>query len=373
MFIKMYKIFVVFALILKVNSNKSETICDICVCGYNSKNAGDFQGEIVDCSYNVGLLEYHYTIPSTIHSLDLSASNLSRIDSTSILHSKTMEVLMLNSNIITEITANALQLPELKRLDLSQNLLEHLDNGVFKNVKNLQYLNLANNKFTTFSKLTFHPLSSLKEINLDNNLIGPSLQDSNLFDRSGFGLTQKIKTLSIGGIGLNAIPDNFFVDAYDIRRLIISGNNITDVFELPFTLEYLDLSDNPIVEIEGEDFNDLPALKVLKLNNIAINKVPEYAFKSLPSLLHLELERNQNLTEFSSLAFGREVLDDADDFLLESLSLKSSRLRRLDKSLLVPLERLIHLDLQGNQWHCDCKLVWVKTLQIPEKEYEHFR
>ncbi|KOB72239.1 Leucine repeat-rich protein [Operophtera brumata] len=276
----MYIIFIVFAIISRVNSDTADTICDICVCGFDSKNAGDFQGETVDCSYNVGVLNLNYTIPSTIHSLDLSANN---------------------------------------------------------------------------------------------NKIGQSLQESNLFDRSGFGLTEKIKSLSIRGISLNPVPDNFFVDAYDIRKLVISGNSIADVFELPFTLEYLDLSDNPIAEIEGEDFNELPALKVLKLNNVAIKEVPEYAFSPLHSLLHLELERNQNLTEFSALTFGREVIDDADDFLLESLSLKNSRLWRLDRDLRVPFERLIRLDLQGNRWKCDCKLVWIKSLQIPEKENEHLR
>lgn len=369
----MHFILIIFAFILKVNSDPTATICDVCVCGFNSKNAGDFQGEIVDCSYRVGLLEHNHTIPSTIHSLDLSATNLSRIGTNTILQSKTMEILLLNSNLITVIESNALQLPELKKLDLSDNLLEYIDKEVFRNIKKLQYLNLANNRFTSFSKLTFHPLSNLQEIILDNNKIGPSLQEANLFDRSGFGLTNKIKNLSIRGIGLNPVPDNFFIDAYDIRRLTISDNNISDVFELPFTLEYLDLSDNPIAEIEEEDFNNLPGLKVLKLNNVAINEVPEYAFKSLPALVHLELERNQNLTEFSPLAFGREVVDDADDFLLESLSLKNSRLWRLDRDLLGPFERLINLDLQGNSWNCNCKLVWVKTLQIPDKLNDHFR
>lgn len=367
----MYIIFVVFAIILQVNSDTTDTLCDICVCGFDSKNAGDFQGEIVDCSYSAGLL--NLTIPSTIHSLDLSASNLSRIYPTTILTSKSMEVLFLNNNLITEITPDALQLPKLKRLDLSDNLLGYIDKEVFKSVKKLVYLNLANNRFTTFSKLTFHPLSNLQDIILDNNKIGQSLQEANLFDRSGFGLTQKIKSLSISGINLNTVPDNFFVDTYDIRKLIISDNNLADVFELPFTLEYLDLSDNPIVEIEGEDFNDLPALKVLKLNNVAIKEVPEYAFSSLHSLLRLELERNQNLTEFNPLAFGKEAIDDADDFQLESLSLKSSRLWRLSNDLRVPFERLVHLDLQGNRWKCDCQLVWIKSLQIPEKDNEHLR
>lgn len=366
-------IIILLAAILQVNSDTTDSVCDVCVCGFNSKNDVGFQGEIVDCSYVYGLLNVNYTIPGTIHSLDLSASNVSRVIAATVLQSENMKILLLKSNFITEIEPNALKLPSLKRLDLSYNLLEHVDKEVFKNVKNLEYLNLRNNRFSTFTKLMFHPLSSLQEIVLDNNKIGASLQEANLFDRSGYGLTQKIKSLSISGVSLNAVPDNFFVDAYDIRKLVISNNNLSDIFELPFTLEYLDLSDNPIIEIEGEDFNDVPGLKILKLNNISIAEIDEFAFSTLKSLTHLELERNRNLTSFSPLAFGREVIDDADDFELESLSLKNSRLRKLDSDLLRPLERLTHLDLQGNAWHCDCNLAWIKTLRIPDKENYHLR
>lgn len=366
----MYAFLIISALVLHVNS---DAICERCVCRYENKNNVDFQGEAVDCSYSVGVLEINYTLPNTIHSLDLSSSNLSSIHSSSVLRSDAMIELSLNSNTITEISSNAFDLPRLRRLDLSDNLLEFIDRDVFKTMKALEYLNLANNKFTTFSKLTFHHLSNLQGIILDNNKIGPSLQEVNLFDRSGFGLTPKIQTLSIGGVHLNNVPDNFFVDAYDIRKLTITNNNISDVFELPFTLEYLDLSDNPIEEIESEDFNEAVGLKILKLNNLAIKEVPEFVFSSLHSLLQLELERNNNLTSFSKLAFGRQVLDDPDDFILESLSLKGSRLGALDKDLFAPFGQLIHLDLQGNPWKCDCNLVWVKELQIPEKDYDHFR
>lgn len=366
----MYALLIISALILQVNS---DAICTRCVCKYDNKNKGDFQGENVDCSYRVDVLDLNLTLPITIHALDLSSSNLSRIYFSSVFRSASMVELSLNSNTISEISTNAFVLPQLKRLDLSDNLLEFISKDVFKNMKQLEYLNLADNRFTTFSKLTFHRLSNLQEVILDNNDIGPSLEEENLFDRSGFGLTLKIKSLSISGINLNNVPDNLFVDAYDIRTLIIANNNISDVFELPFTLQYLDLSDNPIHEIESEDFNDVPALKVLKMNNIAIKEVPEFVFSSLNSLLKLELERNKNLTDFSKLAFGREVLDDADDFVLESLSLKGSRLTALDKDLLRPFGRLTHLDLQGNPWKCDCNLVWLKGLQIPEKDYDHLR
>ncbi|KAH9636233.1 hypothetical protein HF086_009429 [Spodoptera exigua] len=370
----MFVYLLILGLIIQINC---AIICDsdVCLCKrYNSDKQQELEGLKVVCAHKqVNVLQNNYTLPDLVHSLDLSFINISIIHSSPLLTSDTLLELILNDNVITQIDVDSFQLPELRKLDLSNNQLEFIDKDTFKSVKKLEYLNLANNRFTTFTKLMFHRLSNLNEIILDNNNLGPALRNSNLFDRSGFGLTDKIKTLSISGINLNKVPDNFFVDAYDLRKLIISKNNISQIFEIPFTLEYLDLSDNPITEIFGEDFTDLVALKVLKLNNLQIQSVPESAFQHLPALKTLEIERNRNLTSFSKLAFGREVLVDADNFGLERLSLKGSRLSQLDEDLLTPFGVLTELDLQGNPWKCDCQIVWLKQLQISEESNDHLR
>lgn len=358
-------------LITLISLVNSVDICDHCVCSYNNKDENDFQGENVDCSYRK-IKPNDFELPFSVYALDLSFTNLTTISAVTLFDSKTMTELFLNNNAIVNLTSNALQLPELRKLDLSYNFLEHIQQQTFRYVRKLEYLNLANNRFTTFEKLTFHPLSSLQEVILDNNDIGPSLKNNNLFDRSGYGLTNKIKAVSISGINLNAVPDNFFVDAYDIRKIVISNNNLTDIFELPFTIEYLDVSDNPIQEIEPEDFMDALILKELKLNNLAIKEVPPYTFEKI-NFLNIELERNKNLTVFSNLSFGRQVMLDPYDFTLQNLTLKGSRLTSLDESLSMLFGMLTRLDLQGNPWKCDCHILWIKKLQIPERDRDHLR
>ncbi|XP_047990532.1 protein slit-like [Leguminivora glycinivorella] len=364
------RVLIVLALIIS-DVTVHASICELCACRQYS--AIEYLGESVDCSYtNPVLFNIQDSLPNMVYSLDLSSNNLSDISNSYLYQSKYMKELILSNNKISRIESNVLQLPELTKLDLSNNKLEFIDKDVFNDIKKLEYLNIANNRFTTFTRLAFHHLSNLNQIILDNNNIGPSLRQTNLFDRSGFGLTHKIKDISMSGINLNIVPDNFFLEVYDLRRLTISNNNLTDIFEIPFTLEYLDLSDNPIEEISSEDF-DLPALKVLKLNNLGITEVPDYVFTDLHGLKKLELERNKNLTEFSMLSFGREVLEDADDFTLEELSLSGSRIRRLGERLAEPFGQLVKLDLQGNPWVCDCNIVWLKRLQIPERDYDHLR
>lgn len=364
---------VIFTLITIVNPL---SICDYksCVCRDKNVENQDYVGDNIKCVYSdPDILERNYTLPHVIHSLDLSSNRISNVYSSSLLKSTTMAELFLNNNKIANVSTTALMLPNLKRLDLSHNLLTYIDRETFRGIINLEYLNLADNKFTTFTNLMFHHLSNLNEVILDNNNIGASLQRVNLFDRSGYGLTRKIQNISINRINFGNVPPNFFIDAYDLRKLTITHNEITDVFELPCELQYLDMSDNPISEIAGEDFANLPSLRVLKLNNLMISEVPEFAFEHLHSLKTLELERNQNLTQFSSIAFGEDVLSDAVDFPLEKLSLKGSRLTKLDPELLEPFGRLSELDLQGNPWQCDCDMKWVKNLQIPEYYTDHLR
>lgn len=346
------------------------SICDVCLCRTN--RVENVLQQNIDCSRRDISLS-NYTLPHDGYSLDLSSNKFDRLENSSLFKSNTIIELFLKGNNLTEIGANVLDFPELRKLDLSFNKLEIIHEDTFRNLKKLQYLNLASNKFTSFERLAFHHLSNLEEIILDNNDIGQSLREVNLFDRNGFGLTKSIQTISMYSVNLNKVPDNFFIEAYDIRKLVIANNNLSDVFEFPFTLEYLDLSDNLIKTISMEDFNNMPALRVLKLNNIQIEEVPSYAFEPLHGLKELELEGNKYLTNFNKLAFGEEVLNDPDYFALEQLSLKNSRLTTLDEDLLEPFGQLIKLDLQGNPWICDCRIAWVKRLQIDPKYYEHLR
>ncbi|GBP52084.1 Leucine-rich repeat neuronal protein 1 [Eumeta japonica] len=282
-----------------------------------------------------------------------------------------MRILKLNRNIIANVSVDSFNLPNLHELDLSENSLQFLDPEVFSNTKNLKYLNLALNKFTTFATMIFHHLGSLEAIDIDYNDVGAQLRNHSMFQRNGFALTTKIQVLSLNGVDLNRAPDNFLADAYDLRDLRMAENKLTEIPELPFTLEYLDISDNPITRIDPEDFSNLPSLKELKLNNLLITEIPEFVFTPLKALTRLFLERNVHLTHFDRLAFGREVLDDPDYFMLEELSLRGSRLSNLSEDLAVPFGQLIKLDLQGNKWHCDCQLLWIKQLQIPERERDH--
>ncbi|KAL4705489.1 hypothetical protein ACJJTC_017349 [Scirpophaga incertulas] len=369
----MFKYLVVLAVVVRREACCVD-VCSWCLCRDNNSDGEDYLGVNVDCSYKgASILDDSYKLTDTVYSLDLSSNNISKLRPTKLLQSPILTRLNLNNNDLEQIPEGAFKLSELKWLELSNNRLQFIHKEAFSDINNLEYLNLANNRFVSHDNLQLHRLRSLNELVLDGNDLGTSLRVFSLFDRRGFGLTHKIQSLSIRRIDLKEVPDNFFSDAYDIRKLIISDNQLKEIFELPFTLEYLDLSDNPIEEISEEDFADMLALKELYLNNLHIKEVPGFVFDALNSLTVLELERNLNLTVFNPLAFGQEVLEDADDFLLETLSLKGSRLTVLDGRLEEPFGRLTQLDLQGNPWICNCNIQWFQSLQIEPENYEHLR
>ncbi|OWR43351.1 putative leucine-rich transmembrane protein [Danaus plexippus plexippus] len=288
-------------------------------------------------------------------------SNITILQPSELLKSDTVEELLLSFNHIIDIKPSSLQLPQLKRLDLSHNELQVIQPGVFVELLKLESLNLANNKFTHISRLDFHPLVNLKEIILDGNNIGRDLFDTSLFDPNGCGLTNAIQSISLNKINLQDVRREYFLQADKLSNLSLSGNNITTI---PYfkQLLHLDLSDNPIEVLEFDQTYP-PIISVFKINNL---KIKEISMNGLLGLFNeIEMESNRHLSNFSHLAFGSNILRDDYDFITRKLSMRSSNLSSLDERLWVLFKHLEVLDLQDNPWHCDCRISWFLKLNIP--------
>ncbi|CAH0720225.1 unnamed protein product, partial [Brenthis ino] len=355
----------ILAYILEV---KSESICEISGCECKTIN----NSIVSKCSF-LQDVPINFEMPVSIKTLDLSQNNLTNIGP---INSTTLEQLLLNKNALKELNSGIFNLPELKSLDLSDNLLEKLQPDLFKTTTKLENLGLANNKFSITSQLNFSYLVNLRRINLDNNLVGPDIELRSLFNVTGLGLPSTIQAISINGINLTDIPYDFFEPIKNsLKELSVSNNSLTKFFKLPTSLEYLDISNNPIKILNTSDFpiyEPLVYLRVLKMNNLEIEEVQENIFSYL-TLYELELANNKNLKEFSNLTFGREILLDSSDFLVKNITFRGSNLSSLDESLSVLFKRVERLDLQNNPWNCDCSLAWVRDLPIPANLTENLR
>uniref|UniRef100_A0A915L7V0 LRRCT domain-containing protein n=1 Tax=Romanomermis culicivorax TaxID=13658 RepID=A0A915L7V0_ROMCU len=130
-----------------------------------------------------------------------------------------------------------------------------------------------------------------------------------------------------------------------LKKLILSGNGLSslklDELSVYSDLEYLDLSNNKIFEIERGAFFRLQKLKVLRLNNNMITSLSIETFLGLTELRVLDLGQN-SLTRLATSVFS-------DLPRLETLNLSSNLLNNIAPGALTNLRSLKQLHLADNQ------------------------
>jgi len=261
-------------------------------------------------------------------------SNLSEI------YSPSLKSLYLSSNRIQEINLVS-HLPNLERLDLSQNRLISLNEKSFSELNNLKYLNLSWNKLDfeseksffrgqnnleqldiSFNQIkylntnrTFEYLASLKSLNMSNNYL-------NSLNAFLFGYLTRLNVLNLASNNLSLLNEGCFLNLNQLKILKLSNNRLTNLeflrenrnftkslqglelgsnridfigandFEFNRELTFLNLNSNPIKAIQGNAFERIDFLASLKLSNTSINVF--YINKT--SLKELDLSCSANLT-----------------------------------------------------------------------------
>ncbi|CAL1265572.1 unnamed protein product [Larinioides sclopetarius] len=202
-----------------------------------------------------------------IRSLDLSNNLISHMDGNFLRPvGGTLHYLFLSNNRIPFLdTTTFLYAPNLQVLHLDGNRLSNLPNGVFQNCLMLQIIHFGHNNLSTIFAGAFRNLSSLRILDLSYN---------------------NIKTL----------PEDVFLGT-SLERLNLSNNNI---FHAPThslahtrsTLRYLDLSQNRISTIPTNGLNHLHNLLSLNLSSNKLTSLSEDTFNKLVYLLYLDLSHN---------------------------------------------------------------------------------
>ncbi len=125
---------------------------------------------------------------------------------------------------------------------------------------------------------------------------------------------------------LKHIPEFFFA-AMPLRMLFLNENNFDQVPRsisgAGRTLQYLNLNDNPIPEINAESFYELSSLEELHLNGMKkLQRINRHAFCSLTKLKILHCSYNPLLRFIHSDAFSNS----GKQLSLEEVSTKSGQL-----------------------------------------------
>lgn len=257
-------------------------------------------------------------------------------------------------------------LGELELLDLSQNELADIPDGVFEMLSKLKNLDLSSNHIAHISKDSFSGLVQLERLYLYANHI------------------QSIHLEAFAGLEM-------------LLELKLQGNQLTSLPSLHFPrLLLLDLSYNNIPNLGPSDLQT-PHLEALKVASLGLTSVDEDLIASLGNLHDLDISTNQltvvpqalkqdSLKGLIKLSLAANPLGElrVEDFQklsgLQELDLSGLNLQGFSQSFFQTFPRLVHLTAAENPFNCLCPLawfpIWLKDKNVnlgrPEETRCHF-
>ena len=263
---------------------------------------------LVDCG-----LSKRFLIPETLNSLDLTQNPLLKDVVKEILTSTktSLERITLVNNGIKFLPGNfSIFPPSVTHLELDGNDVSAIHREELKGLPNLQTLSLAGTNLSYISKGAFDSLKSLREVYLQRNRL--TELPTRLFKNT------QIKEIGLEGNKLTTVPDlsgTSYVAILDLRgnqithvnatmfvgskfrlpifnSLILGSNKIETVdFRVP-VINHLDLSHNQIHSL-GEGVFQIKSTTGILLQSNQISSVHPRAFKGMPNLGYLHLQRNK--------------------------------------------------------------------------------
>ena len=268
----------------------------------------------------------------------------------------------LDDNALTELPDGVFDgLASLEQLQLEGNALTELPDGVFDGLASLEQLQLEGNALTELPDGVFDDLSSLERLSLWRNAL-TELPDG-VFDN-----LSSLEQLQLEGNALTELPDGVFNGLSSLKFLYLSSNALTElpdgVFNGLSSLVYLNLHNNALTELPDGVLNGLSSLKILYLSSNALTELPDGVFDNLSGLKELGLDRNaltelpdgvfDNLSSLERLGLSGNTLTELPDGVFDGLSgLKELRLVYTDRTELPDgvfddLASLERLTLEGN-------------------------
>ncbi|CAG9836536.1 unnamed protein product [Diabrotica balteata] len=278
--------------------------------------------------------------------LDISENNLESIKENAISNLDSLEEILVSRNNFYEthkltIYSGAFQdLSKLKELRLSELGIVKIMPGAFKNLLNLNIIDLRNNDFTAidsvFSNIQTQalylgkisdPLHFDSSVNITNLFLQTDYQE---ILEEQFIVSINLKHLHILDSTISHISDNFLLGSYKLEYIHFENTTVksagSKVFAGLFNL--LDLNAtiffNEIEVLEDNMFNDLFNLKSLHISNGKLTKIKKDAFFGLNNLQNLFLNNNQidqlDLTPFRNLNLS---LLDLSNNAFETIDIKS--------------------------------------------------
>ncbi|KAM8967559.1 TLR4 interactor with leucine rich repeats isoform 2-T2 [Pelodytes ibericus] len=329
------------------------------------------------CS-NRGLLAVpkfsHLPSPSGTKTYSLGGNFISNISALDFLHFPQLQRLDLQYNRIHFIHPKAFEkLNHLEELYLGNNLLPVIVPGALSHFRKLKVLNVNGNRLHNVSRASFSSLVALIKLRLDNNGIhnlqgSPFSALSNLLylhlennkitniSKNAFAGLEKLRLLSLSGNPQNSLRHSIFLPLRSLTTLTVAGNHLHQlgpgIFHGLQRLSRLILSANQLSLLHSKTFTGLEVLQELHLDGNMLKQLPEGLLIPLHKLEVLNLSRNA-LSSLHPGAFSGVSR-------LRVLDLQHNLLSFLSGETFSGNPVLYRLQLDGNRWKCDCRLLELK-------------
>lgn len=250
-------------------------------------------------------------VPTTTQNLYIFQNGIDTLSQDDFKGLGELELLDLSQNELTEIPDGVFgMLSKLKNLDLSSNHITHIQKDSFSGLVQLERLYLHANRIQSIHLEAFEGLEMLLELKLQGNQLSslPSLYFPRLLllDLSYNNIpalgpsdlqTPHLEALKVASLGLTSVDEVLITSLGNLHELDISLNQLTEV---PQALKQdslkglikLSLAANPLGELRVEDFQKLTGIQELDLSGLNLQGFPQSFFQMFPRLIHLTAAEN---------------------------------------------------------------------------------
>lgn len=266
---------------------------------------------LIEDSHLQNLRQEDFTSYDNVEALTLKSCEIRSISDDAFKYAMRLKGLRLPNNYLTDITSNMFLGRDLEWLDLFGNQIESLPEDLLKQMSKLERLDLSYNKGLQLSE-NFLEGSSIKNLSL-NHIGLPNIPSEML----AYG--ESLAQVGLNGNAISSIPAHAFMDLHEMDTLSLEANNISVIDDAAFVglqkLQFLNLANNRISELKPEVMKPIEdTVRFIMLNN------------NLLTTLHTDVIK-----------------------------------RGMNNSV-----RLGH-----NPWVCDCKIKWMKDLDLRNHDPEN--
>ena len=249
---------------------------------------------------NLDQLGFNRLSHFTIYGLNMSSNSFTELPDNIFryLNNSQLQHLDLSFNNLRDPPKALSQLPSLYGLTLEGNNID-LAGGTsfFTSLTNLEKLDMSQNSVRTLRDGVFTGLGSLTSLHIDNNII-TTINDGT------FKSTAFLELLNLNKNKLKVLNSGMFQGLQLIQEIHLSSNQITDIasntFQAMWTLRGIYLDSNHISTLDKAVFVNVTNLKILSLSNNHLHQMSPGSFQG--TRLH-DLDLMSNFLSVTSSDF----------------------------------------------------------------------